>query len=64
KGYEFLIYNRWGEVIFQSNQALEGWDGTFNGVPVQNGTYTWYIQFKDSMSNQIYNYQGHVNLIR
>ncbi|MBM3430144.1 MAG: T9SS type B sorting domain-containing protein, partial [Bacteroidetes bacterium] len=53
KVYEFLIYNRWGEVIFKSTQVLEGWDGTYKGVPVQIGTYTWTIRFKDSMSNKI-----------
>jgi gliding motility-associated-like protein len=63
-GYEFNIYNRWGEIIFQSTQALEGWDGTFNGSPVQNGTYIWTIRFKDSMSNKIYDYNGHVNVVR
>ncbi len=63
-GYEFNIYNRWGEIIFKSTQVLEGWDGTFKGVPVQNGTYIWTIRFKDSMSNKIYDYNGHVNLVR
>jgi gliding motility-associated-like protein len=63
-GYEFNIYNRWGEIIFQSTQPLEGWDGTFNDSPVQNGTYIWTIRFKDSMSNKIYDYNGHVNVVR
>ncbi|MBM3185170.1 MAG: gliding motility-associated C-terminal domain-containing protein, partial [Bacteroidetes bacterium] len=64
RGYEFNIYNRWGEIIFKSTQVLEGWDGTYNGVSVQNGTYIWTIRFKDYMSNKIYVYQGHVNVVR
>ena len=64
QGYEFTIYDRWGEQIFQSTQVLEGWDGTFQGKLVQNGTYIWKIRFKDSMSNRIYEEHGHVNLVR
>jgi gliding motility-associated-like protein len=62
--YEFLIYNRWGEVIFESNEFKSGWDGLFNGEKVQNGTYSWTIKFKDSQNNKIHRYNGHVNLIR
>ena len=64
KGYEFTIYNRWGEIIFTSTQAGEGWDGTYLSTPVQDGTYNWSLRFKDSMSNKVYRYTGHVNLIR
>jgi gliding motility-associated-like protein len=64
QGYEFTIYDRWGEQIFQSTQVLEGWDGTFQGKLVQNGTYLWKIRFKDSMNNRVYEEHGHVNLVR
>jgi gliding motility-associated-like protein len=63
-GYLFNIYNRWGEIIFTSDQVGDGWDGTFEGAPVPIGTYVWTIQVKDSMSNRISNFNGHVNLIR
>ncbi len=64
QGYEFSVYNRWGEQIFFSDTPGEGWDGTYNGLPSQNGTYIWYVKFKDSMNNLIYNYSDHFNLIR
>lgn len=41
--FTLYIYDRWGEVIFQTNDIYEGWDGTVyksNNI-VQNGTYTW-----------------------
>ena len=44
--FQLLIYNRWGEVIFESLNASVGWDGTFNGDIVQGGTYTWKILLK------------------
>jgi gliding motility-associated-like protein len=64
KGYEFKIYNRWGENIFSTFEAGVGWDGTFQGKPVQDGTYTWIINFKSSANNEIFNYSGHIILLR
>ena len=64
QGYEFSVYNRWGEQIFFSETPGEGWDGTYNSAPAQNGTYIWYVKFKDSMNNLIYNHSGHFNLIK
>ena len=63
-GYVFRIYDRWGELIFVTNQVLQGWDGTYNGEKVQFGTYTWTIRFKDSQTNEVYESTGHVNVIR
>jgi gliding motility-associated-like protein len=62
--YEFKIYNRWGEQIFFTNQMFTGWDGTYKGEKVQIGTYNWSLRFKDSQSNKIYDFYGHVNLVR
>jgi gliding motility-associated-like protein len=63
-GWQFKIYNRWGEEIFNSDIVGNGWDGTYQGELVQFGTYVWTIRFKDSQSNKIYDFTGHVNLIR
>ncbi|MCF8444743.1 MAG: gliding motility-associated C-terminal domain-containing protein, partial [Crocinitomicaceae bacterium] len=62
--YEFAIYNRWGERFFYTEDVDQGWDGTFKGNEVQVGTYTYTIKFKSSMDNNVYTYNGHVNLIR
>jgi gliding motility-associated-like protein len=64
QGYVFSIYNRWGEEVFNTDVPGEGWDGTFNNAGVQNGTYIWYLKFKDSMNNQIHYRSGHVNVIK
>jgi gliding motility-associated-like protein len=64
QGYEFSIYNRWGEEVFNTDIPGQGWDGTFNNVGVQNGAYIWYLKFKDSMNNQIHYRSGHVNVIK
>ena len=36
---EFSIFNRWGEMVFSTNNILEGWDGQFKGKPQEVGTY-------------------------
>ena len=64
RGYEFRIYNRWGEEVFYSDTPGEGWDGTYQGQAVQNGAYAWYVKFKDSMNNEVYDHSGHVNVIK
>lgn len=62
--YNLTIYNRNGKVIFESNDAHVGWDGTYseNGI-VQNGTYIWEIEFKETMSAKRHRILGHVNVV-
>ena len=37
----FQIYNRWGELVFETDQNNVGWDGTYKGEYVQEGLYIW-----------------------
>jgi gliding motility-associated-like protein len=64
--YQLLIYNRWGEVIFESLNPEFGWDGTFgqqgNLCPV--GTYTYMITVKLPSVDKRQTITGHINLIR
>lgn len=62
--YNLLIFNRWGEIVFESNDATVGWDGTYNNNLAQDGTFTWKITFKRSDSDKHQIAVGHVNLIR
>ncbi|MNY43485.1 hypothetical protein D3C86_1784470 [compost metagenome] len=62
--YEMYIYNRWGELIFESNDTQVGWDGTYHGSMVQTGLYTWVIRFKDDNNDEKYEYAGHINLLK
>lgn len=65
--YTLYIFNRWGELLFQSHDTEVGWDGTY-GVDrdktVRDGTYIWKIEFKESMSDRRHTYTGHVNILR
>lgn len=62
--YNLLIFNRWGEVLFESNNALVGWDGTYGGEICQDGTYIWQITFKELGRDKRRVVRGHVNLLR
>ncbi|MDP4684417.1 MAG: PKD domain-containing protein, partial [Crocinitomicaceae bacterium] len=66
--YTLLIFNRWGEIIFESRNAAIGWNGTYgsNGEieMCQDGTYTWKIEFKTKATDERKMVVGHVNLIR
>jgi len=58
--FNMLIFNRWGEIIFETNDATKGWDGTYGGKMVPDGTYTWTLSFKSPKNDKKYEYQGHV----
>lgn len=58
--FNMIIINRWGEIIFETNDVNKGWDGTYNGKMVQDGTYTWTLTFKSPKNDKKYEYQGHV----
>lgn len=63
KTFEFWIFDRWGELIFHSNNMNNSWDGTFGGKPVQIDTYIWKMEYED-YQNHYGNLIGHVNVIR
>ncbi|MCA6362901.1 MAG: gliding motility-associated C-terminal domain-containing protein [Bacteroidetes bacterium] len=63
ENYLFRIYNRWGEMLFETTSPATGWDGTYKGSKVQIDTYVWTLQYADA-SNRTRQAVGHVNVIR
>lgn len=63
KNFNLRIYNRWGQLIFESDDINIGWDGTYKGELCQDGTYTWKIRYEDSGGNE-HKPVGHINLLR
>lgn len=45
--YYFNIYNRWGQLVFSTNEIGKGWDGRINGVLQGAGTYVWSLKVKN-----------------
>jgi len=64
KNYQLLIFDRWGEVVFENTDPYSGWDGTYKGNTSQDGVYTWKIKVKDGNTNRMYDMVGHVSLLR
>jgi gliding motility-associated-like protein len=62
--FTLLIYNRWGEIIWESHDATAKWDGTYGGQIVQDGTYTWTIECSDANNDGKYTFNGHLNVLR
>lgn len=60
---ELMIFDRWGELIFTMDDVNDYWDGSYNGVPCQDGTYTWKLSYWNE-SDEEFQLTGHVNLLR
>jgi gliding motility-associated-like protein len=59
----FRIYNRWGKLMFESNNANSGWDGKYSGVPQPAAVYVWMIKGTDA-AGKIIELKGIVTLVR
>ena len=64
--FEMTIYNRWGEVVFESSDHTKGWDGSYGikGGVVQAGLYTWIIRYKPKNTDEKLVVNGFVNVLR
>jgi gliding motility-associated-like protein len=63
KTYNMMIFNRWGEIIFESNDINKGWDGTFNGADCQQDVYAYSLKVT-SLNDESYEYSGVIHLLR
>lgn len=63
--YSFMIFDRWGNLVFETNNVKEGWNGQSKnaGSPMELGVYVYKISFTDNM-DQVHQLMGHVTLIR
>jgi gliding motility-associated-like protein len=65
ENFNFMIFNRWGELIYESNDiSTVGWDGTYRGNVCQEGVYTWKLQIMNSDTDRKEEAVGHVSLLR
>ena len=62
--FNILIFNRWGELIFESNNSNGYWDGTYGNTICPSGIYTYKLQFGNQKNDGKYLFTGNVNLIR
>lgn len=62
--YAFIIFNRWGSVVYETTDATASWDGTFRGKAVPEGVYIWKISYRLIDTATIQKDTGHVTLLR
>ncbi len=62
--YQFRVYNRWGELLFSTNDPSKGWNGLYRGIGADMGGYVWYMRYADGSSGKKYFRSGSVLLIR
>jgi gliding motility-associated-like protein len=46
KKYQFTVYNRWGQIVFQTKELQKGWDGKVGGVPQQSNAFVWTCSYQ------------------
>lgn len=59
----FAVYNRWGELVFETNDKTKGWDGVYKGKPADVGVFGWYLKVKCLNGAEAFR-KGNVTLIR
>ncbi|MEN8928900.1 MAG: PKD domain-containing protein [Flavobacteriales bacterium] len=64
--FRFLIFDRWGQLRFETTDVTNGWNGQHNnaGDELPEGLYVWRIVAKDGNTGEIREYIGHVTLLR
>ena len=62
--YELLVFNRWGEIVFQSRDPEDGWDGRYGNRNADQAAYIWKITYEDTFEDITKTVSGHVTLLR
>jgi gliding motility-associated-like protein len=69
EGIDFMnfkveIFDRWGELIWESYDAKSEWDGTFKNQKVPQGSYTWKMSYKELNSDGRQQHVGYINVLK
>ena len=57
------VFNQWGQMIFEGNNQLRGWNGSFKGQAAPIGVYVYVVQIT-MKDNSVVNRKGSINLVR
>ncbi|PWT74034.1 MAG: PKD domain-containing protein [Bacteroidetes bacterium] len=61
---EFRVYNRYGQLVFETTDWTKKWDGTINGKPQQTDTFVWTLHYTDGDTGKRISLKGTSTLIR
>jgi gliding motility-associated-like protein len=63
--FHMTIYNRYGEIVFETYDASSGWNGTYGSQGMANeGVYTWQIEFKELNTDRRQQHSGHITILK
>ncbi len=62
--YNLTIWDRWGEMIFETDDEHEAWDGTMGSLPVKDGVYVWQVGLRAQSFVGRRKLRGHVTVLR
>jgi len=63
RSFHMEVYNRWGQPVFYTSVIGHSWDGTFNGIQCDAGTYYYYVKLKCAKGEEVFR-KGDVTLLR
>jgi gliding motility-associated-like protein len=63
KTLHIVIYDRWGEKVWENTDPTIGWDGTFRGQALENAVFVYQVE-AEMNSGTIYNEKGNLTLLR
>jgi gliding motility-associated-like protein len=61
---QFRVYNRWGQLVYQTKDWTKKWDGRINGYPQAPGTYVWMLSYVNRDTGKSFALKGTTVLIR
>ena len=64
RDYHLRIFDRWGEEVWTSTDALLGWDGSYKGQAPKNDVYAWKLEGRDTVDRRTLTVFGHVTVLR
>ncbi|MDR3679551.1 MAG: gliding motility-associated C-terminal domain-containing protein [Flavipsychrobacter sp.] len=59
----FRVFNRWGQLVYSSREEQKGWDGKYNGIPLDAGDYYFTMKYR-CVDGEYFEEKGEVMLIR
>jgi gliding motility-associated-like protein len=64
KNYQFKVFNRYGNIVFATNELNKGWNGKYKNLDLPTGVYAWMLEYSNPNNKQAIRKQGTVTLIR
>lgn len=62
--FHLTVFNRWGEIVWESYDVTAEWDGTYGSKQPENQTYVWVVETKDAYTDKKYEFRGHVTVLK